>query len=199
MSTSPSPNTAEIPAATRSARRRLAGAGSSTSRPSRVARVFTRHQPALPWHTILAASVAGALTIAILGLVGDATGFPILIAAFGSSCVLVFLLPDAPLSQPANVVGGHAVSALCGLAVHSLLPTAWWSLGLAVGLAMAAMAGGRVIHPPAGGTPIAIMLTHEGWGYLFTPVIAGAVVLTVCALTYRWLLDRIGTRHTARV
>lgn len=72
-----------------------------------------------------------------------------------------------------------------------MMPVAWWSLGLAVGLAMATMALARVIHPPAGGTPIAIMMTHAGWGYLFTPVLVGAIVLSSCALAYRLLLRRV--------
>ncbi|MDM4763015.1 HPP family protein [Galbitalea sp. SE-J8] len=161
------------------------------------ARVWQRIRPAqsaLPWHTVVAASVSGAITIAILGAAGDVAGTPILIAAFGSSCVLVFLLPDAPLSKPINVVGGHLIAALCGLAVHELLPTTWWSLGLSVGIAMAAMAAARVIHPPAGGTPIAILLAHEGWSYLVTPVLVGALVLSACALTYRLVLTRFQNR-----
>lgn len=59
---------------------------------------------------------------------------------------------------------------------------------MSVGVAMAAMAALRVIHPPAGGTPIAIMISHAGWDYLFTPVLAGAVILAACALGYRILL-----------
>jgi CBS-domain-containing membrane protein len=152
--------------------------------------LVTPTQPRAPWTAILLAALAGALSIAVLSLTGDAAGTPILIAAFGSSCVLVFLLPDAPLSQPVNVVGGHMVSALCGVAAHAFLPTAWWSLGLAVGAAMAAMAALRIIHPPAGGTPIAILLAHEGWGYLLTPVLAGSLILTACALLYRVILAR---------
>ncbi|WP_017613414.1 HPP family protein [Nocardiopsis salina] len=143
-----------------------------------------------PWHVITAASLAGAMTIGVLGLTGDVAGTPVLVAAFGSSCVLVFLLPDGPLSQPVGVIGGHFVSALCGLVVHTLMPVEWWSLGLSVGAAMAAMAALRIVHPPAGATPIAIMLTHGGWGYLFTPVLAGAVLLTVCALIHRVLMRR---------
>jgi CBS-domain-containing membrane protein len=139
----------------------------------------------MSWLAILVASLGGAATIAVLSLAGDLMGTPILIAAFGSSCVLLFLLPEAPLSRPANVIGGHLVSALCGVAAHAFLPTAWWSLSLAVGAAMAAMASLRVIHPPAGGTPVAILLTHEGWGYLLTPVLAGSLILTVCALLFR--------------
>jgi CBS-domain-containing membrane protein len=153
-----------------------------------VRRLVTPTQPRAPWSAILMAALAGALTITVLSLTGDAVGTPILIAAFGSSCVLVFLLPEAPLSQPINVVGGHMVSALCGVVAHAFLPTAWWSMGLAVGAAMAAMAALRIIHPPAGGTPIAILLAHESWGYLLTPVLAGSLILTACALLYRVLL-----------
>ncbi|NUU33321.1 HPP family protein [Arthrobacter sp. C9C5] len=152
-----------------------------------IRRTVTPTQPRAPWSAILAAALAGALTVTVLSLTGDAVGTPILIAAFGSSCVLVFLLPDAPLSQPINVVGGHMVSALCGVLAHAFLPTAWWSLGLAVGTAMAAMAALRIIHPPAGGTPIAILLAPENWGYLLTPVLAGSLILTACALLYRAL------------
>ncbi|UBH06674.1 hypothetical protein K8P10_002185 [Leucobacter sp. Psy1] len=94
-------------------------------------------------------------------MVSDLARTLILIAAFGSSCVLVFLLPDAPLSRPLSVVGGHSIAALCGLLAHTVFPTRWWSLGISVGVAMAAMALARVIHPRAGGTPIAILLTHE--------------------------------------
>ncbi|WP_285725513.1 HPP family protein [Psychromicrobium xiongbiense] len=163
----------------------------TTARDSRLSSLRNRLGPAqtvIPWHVIVAASIAGGLTIAVLAATGDLVGTPILIAAFGSSCVLVFLLPYAPLSRPLNVIGGHFISALCGLAVQAFLPVAWWSLGLAVGLAMAAMASLRVIHPPAGGTPIAILLTHAGWGYLLTPILAGAVILSLCALGYRMLL-----------
>lgn len=180
-------DTASLPIAPARARRH---------RPSLWSRIRPT-QPSIPWHTIAGASVAGALTIAVLGMTGDLAGTPILITAFGSSCVLVFLLPDAPLSRPINVVGGHFLSALCGLAIHSVLPTEWWSLGLSVGMAMAVMAAARVVHPPAGGTPIAILMTHEGWEYLFTPVLAGALVLTACALAYRLLLRRLSRRPGA--
>ena len=162
---------------------------------SGLAESLRRAPQTLPWHAVLAASLSGGLTIAVLGLCGDVVRTPILIAAFGSSCVLVFLLPDAALSKPVNVVGGHLVSAVCGLLAHTVLPVAWWSLGLAVGVAMAAMAVLRVVHPPAGGTPIAIMLGQAGWGYLLTPVLAGALILRACALAYRVALHRVAARR----
>ena len=148
----------------------------------------------LPWHVIVAASLAGAATISVLSVTGDTVGTPILIAAFGSSCVLVFLMPDTPLARPVNVIGGHVISAFVGLVVLAVLPVNGWSIGISVGAAMAAMASARVIHPPAGGTPIAVMLTHAGWDYLFTPVLAGAVILCGCALVYRFILHRMTAR-----
>ncbi|MFV0435246.1 MAG: HPP family protein [Leucobacter sp.] len=152
-----------------------------------LASYFARPQAAMPWPRIAAAAAAGAITIAVLGLLSDSTGFPLLVATFGSSCVLVFTLPDSPLSRPANVIGGHVAAALCGLLARFALPEAWWSLALGVGAALALMAALRVTHPPAGGTPIAIMLAHEGWGYILAPILLGAIIVAVCGSIYRSL------------
>jgi len=37
-------------------------------------------------------------------------------------------------------------------------------------------------HPPAGATVLAVLMTHPGWNFLLTPVMAGAVTLVVVAL-----------------
>lgn len=147
--------------------------------------------PRLPWHVVLAASIAGALTIATLSLGQDLARVPLLVGAFGSSCVLVFLVPHGPHSHPANVLVGHVASAACGIAVVTVLPVAWYTLALGMGLAMAVMAGLRVIHAPAGATTVTVMLIDADWGYMFTPVLAGALVLTACALLYRRLMWRV--------
>lgn len=60
-----------------------------------------------------------------------------------------------------------------------------------MGLAMAVMAGLRVIHAPAGATALTVMLSNADWHYLVTPVLAGALVLTACALLYRRLMWRV--------
>lgn len=147
--------------------------------------------PRLPWHVILAASLAGAATIATLSVGQDLTSVPLLVGAFGSSCVLVFLVPHGPHSHPANVLVGHVAAAACGIAVSSVLPLAWYSLAAGMGLAMAVMAGLRVIHAPAGATALAVMLVEAGWDYLLAPILSGALVLTACALLYRRLMWRV--------
>lgn len=147
--------------------------------------------PRLPWHVILTASLAGAATIATLSIGQDLTSVPLLVGAFGSSCVLVFLVPHGPYSHPANVLVGHVAAAACGIAVSSVLPLAWYSLAAGMGLAMAVMAGLRVIHAPAGATALAVMLVEAGWDYLLAPILSGALVLTACALLYRRLMWRV--------
>lgn len=151
-------------------------------------RLFARPQSAMPLSRVLFAGFAGAVVIAVLAFLSDPIGLPVLLAGFGSSCVLVFTFPHSPLAQPMSVVCGHLVSTLSGLCVAAVLPVTWWSIGLAVGLALAAMAVLRVSHPPAGGTPIAVMTAGAGWSYLVTPVLVGVLIVVAFGLVYQRFL-----------
>lgn len=155
-------------------------------------RSFTRTQPRVRVPAVLLSGAASMLVIAALGLASDLTGHPLLMASFGASCVLEFVLPKAPVSQPVNVIGGHLVAALAGLVVVSLLPVTWATMALATGIAITGMVFLRVLHPPAAGIPLIVMLDGETWSYLLTPVLIGAVVVTVCGALYRWGLRRAG-------
>ena len=104
--------------------------------------------------------------------------------------MLLFSVPSSPLSQPANVFGGHMVSTAIGLSLHMFLPVEWWSLGLAVGLSIAAMAALRVTHPPAGADPLVVFFDNPGWDYLGLPVAFGSLALIVIA----WLFHRLPPR-----
>lgn len=144
--------------------------------------LVTRRQPWPGWRRILVSGLGGAATIAVIALLSELTSPALLAAAFGASCVIVFTAPEAPLSQPVNVVGGHLVSAACGLAAASLLPAGWWSTGLAVGLAAAAMAALRVTHPPAGASPVAVALSGASWEYLLLPILFGSMLVVLAGV-----------------
>ena len=159
---------------------------------SALRRAFTRTQPGLSPLAVLVSSLASTLVIAGLGLGTDLFGHPLLMTSFGASRVLEFVLPKAPVSQPVNVIGGHLVATLAGLVVVSLLPTEWWSMALATGSAVAAMTSLRILHPPAAGIPLIVMFDGESWSYLVTPVLIGAVVVTLCGAAYRAGLRRTG-------
>ncbi|QKS48933.1 HPP family protein (plasmid) [Paenibacillus cellulosilyticus] len=111
-----------------------------------------------------------------------------LMAPFGASCVIVFALPDSPLARPRNVIGGHAISALTGLIVYHAFGNHMWTLAIAVALSVYLMQLTGTLHPPAGADPIVVILAGAGWSFLFTPVLAGAVILVGLAAVYRQLL-----------
>lgn len=125
----------------------------------------------------------GALvTIALLAWLSIASGYELLMAPFGASCVLAFGLPDSPLSQPRSIVGGHLVASLVGLLVLHLFGGGPWQMGLAVASAVAAMQLTRTVHAPAGADPLAVMLVHAGWDFLLFPAAIGAVAIVLVAL-----------------
>ncbi len=144
-------------------------------------------QPRLPWRRLVFAAFGVALLVALLGLFGDAVDLTLLFLGFAPSCLLVFLLPEAPVSQPSAVVGGHVVSALVGVGAAALLPLSWWSAALAAGVATGAMALLRIIHPPAVATAVVALASGAGWMFLLLPALAAPVLIVVVALLYHRL------------
>lgn len=148
---------------------------------------FFRHQPPHRPHIALLAGLGALVAIGVTGALSLHAGVPLLMAPFGASCVLLFSVPGSPLSQPMNVVGGHVVSTAVALALHMLLPDAWWAAALAVGLAVTLMAVLRVTHPPAGADPLLVFAADPGWSFLVMPVLAGSVSLVVIAAAFHRL------------
>jgi len=127
-------------------------------------------------------AVGGLLCIFVLLCLTNYTGATWLMASLGGSCVLVFVVWNAPLSQPRNIIGGHLISAFIGLAMYSLLGSNIVSISLGVGLTIFFMALSGVIHPPAGANPIIIILGGYSWSYLLMPVLIGAVIIVLFGL-----------------
>lgn len=136
----------------------------------------------------LAAAVVGTIVIALLLTMGDLMSITLMMAPFGASCVIVFVLPDSPLAKARNVVGGHLISNGAGLVMLHLFGDSTWIIALSVGLSILLMQLTRTVHPPAGADPLVVMLSHAGWSYLFTPVLFGAVLIALAAYGYRKLL-----------
>ncbi len=145
---------------------------------------LSRKQPVESYIKAIKAGIGGAIAIATLVLLGRVTDSPLLMAPFGATCVLLFSLPKSPLSQPINVIAGHVVSITIGLALNYFLPLDWWSIGLAVGLAIAAMSALRVTHPPAGADPVVVFFSNPGWEYIIFPVAIGSIILVVTAWAF---------------
>jgi len=124
----------------------------------------------------------GFLTILTLMYLTNMTSTEWLMAPFGASCVLVFGVWNAPLSQPRSVIGGHFVSTFIGLVMYQLFGNEPWVIGLAVGLAIALMMVTKTTHPPAGADPLVVMLGAYSWSYLISPVLLGSIIIVIFAL-----------------
>lgn len=105
-------------------------------------------------------------------------------APFGATCVLAFGVPASPLAQPRNIIGGHIISTLIGLLIFYLFGNEWYSLALGVGLAIAIMQVTSTTHPPAGADPIVVILGAESLFFVVSPVLTGAVIITIIALIF---------------
>jgi len=137
-----------------------------------------------PLKNILLAGLGGMIAIAVLAGLMNSLNMLLVMGSFGASCVLVFGFPDAPFSQPRNVVVGHFLSTLTGLVFLMFCGPVWWSVALAVGVAIMLMMITRTVHPPAGSNPVIVFLLQPGWDYLFFPTLSGAILLVLVALMY---------------
>ncbi len=116
----------------------------------------------------------------------------ILVPSMGASAVLLFAAPHAPFSQPWNVVAGHLLSAVIGVACWRWIPQLAVAAALSVGLAIAAMYLARCIHPPGGATALAAVIgpasLHElGFAYIFQPVLLNVAVIMTVAILFNCL------------
>jgi CBS-domain-containing membrane protein len=112
----------------------------------------------------------------------------LLIAPFAASAVLVFGAIKSPLAQPRNVLGGHVLSALVGVAFFKVLyQEPWLASALAAATVIVLMHATKTLHPPAGATALTAILGGDkihslGFSYALVPVAAGAAILLVVAL-----------------
>ena len=153
----------------------------------------TRGSPPRVSNAEIAWSWTGAfLGIAAAGLASQAllTGFDfsLMIGSLGASAVLLYGAPRSPLAQPRNLLGGHIISALVGVACWKLLhPFPWLAAALAVATAIALMHATRTLHPPGGATAlIAVIGSREvhdlGFLFVLVPCTLGPLVLLGVAL-----------------
>lgn len=106
----------------------------------------------------------------------------------GASAVLAYGAIRSPFAQPRNLVGGHVVSGLVGVACFQFLgQLPWLAAALAVSLAIAAMLVTKTVHPPGGATALIAVIggpkVHAlGFLYPFVPAGLGALILLAVAL-----------------
>jgi len=111
-------------------------------------------------------------------------------APFGATSVLIFGVPDSPLAQPRNVIGGNCLAALISLIILHLFGAEPWAMGIAVATAIGMMQFTGTLHPPSGAVALVVMMTKPSWQFLFTPALEGSVILVLCAVIFNNLAEQ---------
>ena len=127
------------------------------------------------------AGLFSTITIGVLTILTYKTEFGIfLIASFGSSMVLLYGYPDSPFAQPKNIFFGHLLTSIVGLFFLYFVPLPLYlTIPLSVGFGVGLMIMLNVTHPPAGGNPIIVIMGSVSLDYLFSPIIAGSILILI--------------------
>lgn len=154
----------------------------------------TQSPPRVSAREILLSWMGSFLGIASVAFVNfqflDGSDLVMIIGSFGASAVLVYGAIKSPLAQPRNLLGGHVLSAIIGVATYKLLPGApWLASSLAVSIAIAAMHATKTLHPPGGATALIAVIGTEsihslGFLYVLVPAGAGAAIMLMVALIF---------------
>lgn len=117
--------------------------------------------------------------------------------SMGASAVLLYAVPDSPLSHPRNVVLGNLIGAIVGKALAFTWHAAWgprlaWVSGaLACATSIVLMQLTNTVHPPAGATafifastmdPLINNFTPRSWLAVLYPAVGGFFLMVVVAL-----------------
>ena len=83
--------------------------------------------------------------------------------------VLLYAAPFSPFSQPRNLVGGHLVAALIGVACYKAfavpLGSNWLASPLSVAFCIVGQMATDTVHPPGGGTALIAGALPTAWAH----------------------------------
>ena len=141
----------------------------------------------------LIAGIFSTFTIGVLTVLTYKSALGLFIAgSFGSSMVLLFGFPESPFAQPKNVFFGHLVTALVGVVFVAFVPLPMFvNIALAVGVGIFFMILFNIVHPPAGGNPIMVIIGSVSYDYLLSPIIFGCIIIiSLAILINKFLLKK---------
>jgi CBS-domain-containing membrane protein len=146
----------------------------------RVEMFTTQAPPRPPVRKIVVSTLSSCVALGILTALTVATGHLWLIPPMAASMALIMGVPNLPLAQPRNVIGGQTVSAVVGVLV-GIFGDSLWLGALAGGLALGAMMVARMPHSPAAATAVLGVSVDTSIGFVVLALLA-AVVLVIVGL-----------------
>ena len=154
------------------------------------------YQPRFSPGQILFSYIGSFIGIAALAYLSIVSNYPLIAAPFGAAAVLVFAVPNSPLAQPRNLIFGNLIGGIVSLLMVYLFGSEPWVMALSVATAIKLMQLTKTLHPPGGAVALVGVMSEANWTFVFTPVLAGSIVLLFCTLIFNNLMpDRSYPRH----
>ena len=117
----------------------------------------------------------------------DDKDLTLVVGSFGASAVLIYGVPNSPLSQPRNLIGGHLLSAIVWVISYKLFSSnLFLATAIAVSTSILIMQLTLTLHPPGGATSLIAVIGGEQiheleFFYILIPVFSGALILFLIA------------------
>ncbi len=148
--------------------------------------------PRVSFREVLWSGVGALSGIAACGWISswylEPRALTLMLGSLGASAVLVYGVITSPFAQPRNLIGGHVISAIIGVACQKLLGgNVWMAASAALSLSVVAMLLTRTVHPPGGATAMTAIFGGKrvadlGFLYVLVPVALGAFILLAVGL-----------------
>jgi CBS-domain-containing membrane protein len=148
----------------------------------------SKYQPRYGLKQISFSYISSFIGIAALAYISVNTNYPLIAAPFGAAAVLLFAASDSPLAQPRNCIFGNCLGAIVSLVMVHLFGSEPWVMALAVATTIKIMQLTKTLHPPGGAVALVGVMSHAEWSFLFTPVLAGSIVLVICTTIFNNLI-----------
>lgn len=142
------------------------------------------HQPRFAFQQIVFSYLGSFIGIAALAYLTLNSGHPLIAAPFGATAVLVFGVPDSPLAQPRNVIGGNFIAALVAAVLVHFFGSDPWVMALAVATAIKLMQLTQTVHPPGGAVALLGVMSHVSWDFVLTPILIGSILIILCTVVF---------------
>jgi len=145
------------------------------------------------WRTLTASFVSMVAITMLSAWIVPQAHLLLLVASIGASIILVFVLPNSPVSQPYPLLLGNFISALIGVACAYLPLDLYLTSAICICACLLAMFLLNCIHPPAGATAMMpVIVGHEavgGFYFALFPVLINMTVLVLLGVTFNrlWL------------
>ena len=141
-------------------------------------------QPSFKRWQLVRFFIGGLIAKSCLGILSNLSTYPLLIAPFGASTVLLFGAPNSPLAQPRNLIFGNLLGAISAVLCVFLFGSSSLISGIAVGITIALGQAFRCLHPPAGAVALLGVLLKASPIFIFIPVLSGSLILLGIALGF---------------